>query len=315
MKIWRIGFVVVVGFLVFGAAAVAAQQVQEQFRLSVQRANVRDMPSTRGEVIFQVSQDEVLKVIQKEGDWYWVENSTGRRGYISNTVVRLVGPVKAPSRSEPNVPEPLPPILQKPSSDTIRNSDVIAMVKVGLSDSIIIAAIKQSASAEFDVSPAGLIALKTGGVSEAVIQTLIDRSGSFDAASSGVTEKAVPVIENPRKGELAVSQLPPGALRPGFDEWNSRLEQTRVKRGRGMKFALIGIGTTVVGPLIGGSTGSPSFVYLLALGGTGITVYGGWTWYSARQEIEDLDQEGRIKGYLTFVPTDGGVRLAMNFRF
>lgn len=202
MKIWRIVFVVVVGFLVFGGTAVAAQ-AQQQVQVSVQRANVRDMPSTRGEVIFQVSQDEVLKVIQKEGDWYWVENSTGRRGYISNMVVRLVE-----SSPELKVPSPLPVVSQGPTSGIFRNSDVIAMVKAGLSDSIIIAAIRQASQTEFDLSPAGLISLKNGGVSEAVIQTLINRS----IPRSEETQEVSSVKESPIERELLAAppqQVPP----------------------------------------------------------------------------------------------------------
>ena len=196
-------FVVVLVVFVFGEAA-ASDQTQQQVRVSVQLANVRDIPSLQGGVIFQVSQGEMLWVIKKEGSWCFVENSTGRKGYISNSLVRVVE-----SRIEPRAPGSLPAVHKKPSDGVFRNSDVVAMAKAGLSDSIIIAAIKQSNSAEFDLSPAGLIALKNGGVSEAVIQVIIDRSGP---QRDVVVLKESVVSESPKKSELPPArpqQVPP----------------------------------------------------------------------------------------------------------
>jgi len=52
------------------------------------------------------------------------------------------------------------------------------------------------------------------------------------------------------------------------------------------------------------------------LGGAAIIGYGGWKYTSARDEIEDLDREGRTKGYLTLTPLhDKGVRLAVHVTF
>ena len=110
---------------------------------------------------------------------------------------------------------------------------------------------------------------------------------------------------------------------PGFTEWSVQLERARAERGKGIRFMLIGGATVVVAPLIGGAIssagdGTPGTVLTLmaTLGGTGILGYGGFTLYKAREEIEDLDQDGRIKGYLTLGPVPGGgAQVALNIRF
>jgi hypothetical protein len=61
----------------------------------------------------------------------------------------------------------------------LTNDDVIAMVKLGLSDDLIVAKIRAVAAggegkAEFDTSVNGLKALKDGNVSDAVIKVMID---------------------------------------------------------------------------------------------------------------------------------------------
>ena len=133
-----------------------------------------------------------------------------------------------------------------------------------------------------------------------------------------------------REGGLVISkslialalQQPPAAAKPGFDAWNGRFELARAKRGKGVRFILIGAAVATVGPLIGaamisesGTTGGSAFALITTMGGIGTLGYGGWTLYSARQEIEDLDREGRIKGYLTLAPIPGGAQMAARFTF
>ena len=65
------------------------------------------------------------------------------------------------------------------------NDDVIKMVKGGLSDATVIQAI-DAAEPGFDTSPDGLVKLKQGGASEAVIQPRAPLS-ALPAARSPVT--------------------------------------------------------------------------------------------------------------------------------
>ena len=62
------------------------------------------------------------------------------------------------------------------------NDDVIKMVKGGLADATVIQAI-DAAEPGFDTSPDGLVKLKQGGVSDAVIQRIMARKGAAPAAA------------------------------------------------------------------------------------------------------------------------------------
>jgi hypothetical protein len=62
----------------------------------------------------------------------------------------------------------------------VTNADVVDMAKARLSDDIVTNAIQQAQAVEFDLSPAGLIALKNAGVSERVIQAMQARAKSAE---------------------------------------------------------------------------------------------------------------------------------------
>ena len=58
---------------------------------------------------------------------------------------------------------------------TVMNDDVLRMVQAKLSPAIVISTISSAPSVNFDLSPSGVIVLKTSGVQEAVIQAMITR--------------------------------------------------------------------------------------------------------------------------------------------
>lgn len=64
----------------------------------------------------------------------------------------------------------------------LNNDDVIKMVRGGLGDATVIQAVN-GAEPAFDTSPDGLVNLKQGGVSEAVIQSIMARQGNAPVAS------------------------------------------------------------------------------------------------------------------------------------
>lgn len=78
------------------------------------------------------------------------------------------------------------------------NDDVIKMVKGGLGDATVLQAI-EGAEAGFDTSPDGLIKLKQGGVSEAVIQRILGKKSAAPACRECGTITDIRVIEKPRK--------------------------------------------------------------------------------------------------------------------
>ena len=82
---------------------------------------------------------------------------------------------------------------QVEEENVLRNDDIVAMVRDGLADQVIIEVIRTSA-VDFDVSPAALAALAQEGLSAAVIAAMVGRAGGSDAGivarphiTSGVT--------------------------------------------------------------------------------------------------------------------------------
>lgn len=71
------------------------------------------------------------------------------------------------------------------SAAPMTNADVIKMVKGGLGEATVLQAI-DAAEAAFDTSPDGLVMLKGGGVSDAVIQRVITRKSATPGATPGV---------------------------------------------------------------------------------------------------------------------------------
>jgi outer membrane lipoprotein SlyB len=79
------------------------------------------------------------------------------------------------------------------------NDDVIKMVKGGLGEATVIQAI-DAAEAGFDTSPDGLVRLKQGGVSDAVIQKILGKKSNPTVACVDCgTVRGIREIEKPRK--------------------------------------------------------------------------------------------------------------------
>ncbi len=72
----------------------------------------------------------------------------------------------------------------KTSQEKLKNQDVLEMIKMGLSETIIITKIKSSAS-EFDTSTKALQELKTVGVSDAIILAMV-QSGTVNNTSDAI---------------------------------------------------------------------------------------------------------------------------------
>jgi SH3-like domain-containing protein len=130
-----------------------------------QRVNVRALPSGESAVLFQLTQGEVLRLIEEKGDWLLVEGPGSRRGYLRRTLAELPSPPLAPRAASASAGEAV-----------FSNSDVISLVQVKLSDSVIIAKIQQVPSPRLDLTTEGLIALKRASVSDAVIQAMLTRA-------------------------------------------------------------------------------------------------------------------------------------------
>ena len=84
----------------------------------------------------------------------------------------------------------------KSAPKTMSNSDVIALASAGLGDDVIMAKIHAASATDFDTSVAGLSALKTAGVSSAVISYMINPSAP-PAAAAVATPAVAPAAPPP----------------------------------------------------------------------------------------------------------------------
>ena len=127
--------------------------------------------------------------------------SRSPRALVVAAVLLAFIALSAPSTGAYVAPSPMVQTPAAQSTSALSNADVIKMVKAGLSEQVVLASIDSATSKQFDVSPNGLIALKTGGVSDAII-------GAMQRATSGPAKavpSAGPAVEAP------VSATPPPA--------------------------------------------------------------------------------------------------------
>lgn len=71
------------------------------------------------------------------------------------------------------------------SAEALSNADILAMVKAGLPDSIIVTKVQTAPSARLDTSTRGLIALKEGGASTTVLDAVMKRADGPATAGAG----------------------------------------------------------------------------------------------------------------------------------
>jgi hypothetical protein len=83
----------------------------------------------------------------------------------------------------------LPNQIVAAAEKTIANDDVIAMVKAGLTDSAVIAAIGRSPN-QFDLSPQALVKLRQAGVSNVVIEAMLNSQATGAATGNRVKGRA-----------------------------------------------------------------------------------------------------------------------------
>lgn len=75
----------------------------------------------------------------------------------------------------------------------LTNAEVVKLTKLDLGDEVVIAKVNQAAAVSFDLSPDGLVKLKSGGVSKAVIAAMLKRT--------------TPPSQQPQPGFLAAQNM------------------------------------------------------------------------------------------------------------
>ena len=92
----RKNLALVLGVLMFLSAVGISQAEDIKIKIRVRRANVREKPSLRSDIVAQVRRGRILKVEGKEGEWYRVRLPLKLEGYflpgyIHQSIVEEVG--------------------------------------------------------------------------------------------------------------------------------------------------------------------------------------------------------------------------------
>ena len=146
-----------------------------------------------------------------------------------------------------------------------------------------------------------------------------------DSKTAGLTTNFSLSAATPR---FVLDQEPTAAKPAGFDEWSTRIERAQARSVDGKKWLLTGVVVSGVGALLAGLNKvnesnfggpNPEHTFWAAMGmiaGAGMAGYGGYRYAQARGNIEELEREGRAKGYLTLSPLpEKGIYLAVHLEF
>jgi hypothetical protein len=127
-----------------------------------------------------------------------------------------------PQAAQPGPQPEQPATAQAAPAQGLTNDDVIKMVQLKLADSVIIAKIKSSACA-FDTSVDGLTKLKQAGVSDTVLQAMVEAGGQPAAAPPA--QPAPAPVETPGPPACAdyASCLATGSTALGAGQWDQSL--------------------------------------------------------------------------------------------
>ncbi len=137
----------------------------------------------------------------------------------------------------------------------------------------------------------------------------------FCFAVSGFAAGNETVVEKGSILKSAAEAVRVTSLQADKVEWQQKLDQAEARRSRGLRYAFVGAGVGILGSALAARSGSYTVLTLMGLGSAGLTGYGAYNWMKGVDEVDKLDREGRSKGFLSFRPTDGGARVAMNFSF
>src|ERR1700674_3610298 len=95
--------------LAFGPVPPASSSAAEQVRVVGALVNVRQGPGPSAPVLFQVKRGDVLAIVERKGNWLFIETSAGLRGYVFSQMTETVTslPPAAPD-SPPSPPQAAP---------------------------------------------------------------------------------------------------------------------------------------------------------------------------------------------------------------
>jgi hypothetical protein len=149
----------------------------------------------------------ILRISTSGEDWCRIvlPGQSGLTGYVPCKALTLASPVTKVSGADPTTPvttavvrkEPTAaPIL--PSARPLSNNDVLNMHKAGLPAEVLVAKIRSS-TCDFDTSPTALGDLKSAGIADSIILSMVEAPVPHSSTAASITPEApaaVPPIAN-----------------------------------------------------------------------------------------------------------------------
>lgn len=178
--------------------------------------------------------------------------------------------------------------------------------------------------------------LNSLGILERTIEVVRESSPPRVAPSPQAAAPVIAAPAAPATRDLAVALPAVSAASPALtrslaaererNDWNLRLEDAQQRRKKGLRLVIYGVGIATVGTIVGvtmiqgsdsyGGVQSGSAIGTFSsLGGGALATWGAFRWFGANSAIDDIDREGRQKGYLSVVPTRDGIYASASIGF
>ena len=118
----------------------------------------------------------------------------------------------------------------------LTNDDIIALAAADLGDALIVATVRGAEAVDFDLGPAGLIGLKTEGISDDVLAAMIARNvvGTSGAGTAPESRDPVPAIAD--SSPSGTSEPAPGIYLLRLNGTRTPLEPTNFSAGSGSRW-------------------------------------------------------------------------------
>ena len=146
----------------------------------------------------------ILRISTSGDDWCRIvlPGQGGLTGYVPCKALTSVSPVTAVSGTDPTTPATTGVVRKEPtaaptpaSARPLSNNDVLNMHKAGLPAEVLVAKIRSS-TCDFDTSPTALGALKSAGIADSIILSMVEAPIPHSATAAPATPGA-PVIVSP----------------------------------------------------------------------------------------------------------------------
>lgn len=119
-------------------------------------------------------------------------------------------------------------LAAQPASQPLNNAGVIKLSRAGMSEEVIVAAVKSANVVHFDTSPDGLLALKQGGITDRVLLAILDRQRAAPSAPRELPPGKVTLLAGEREVELTSSPVLL-AYGPKDTKFSEKVKQTGVR--------------------------------------------------------------------------------------